>query len=81
MEIGYITTRELENSSGRVSGKIRVVVPKGENVADIILTCPECGAVQSRKEEWKLPFSTNCEKCGFQIRIENLRREIKKKKN
>jgi len=80
MEIGYITTRDLENSSGKVNGKIRVVVPKGGNVADINLTCPECGNNQNKKEDWKMPFSTKCDKCGFQIKIQSLRKEIKKKK-
>lgn len=80
MEIAYITTRELANSSGQMKGKIRIIVLKNENTANVDLTCPECGASQKKKEEWKMPFSTNCNKCGFQIKVDSLKKEIKKKK-
>jgi ribosomal protein L37AE/L43A len=80
MEIGYITTRELENSSGKINGKIRVIVPKGESSASVDLTCPECGFNQKKKEEWSIPFNTECDKCGYKIKLQSLKKEIKKKK-
>lgn len=80
MEIAYITSRELENSAGQSKGKIRVIVLKGESTANIELTCPECGANQKKKEEWRIPFLTKCDKCSFEIKVQNLRKEIKKKK-
>jgi ribosomal protein L37AE/L43A len=79
MEIRYITTRDLQNSSGEFKGKIRVIVLKGESIANIDLTCPECGHHQNKKQEFKLPLSLACEKCGFKIKLESLRKEIKKK--
>jgi ribosomal protein L44E len=79
MEIRYITTRDLKNSSGEVKGKVRVLVLKGQEIADIDLTCPECGHAQKKKEEFKLPLNLECEKCGFKIKLESLRKEIKKK--
>lgn len=79
MEIKYITTRNLQNSAGEIKGKVRVIVLKGENMADIDLTCPECGFVQKKKQEFKLPLNLQCEKCNFKIKIQSLRKEIKKK--
>jgi predicted RNA-binding Zn-ribbon protein involved in translation (DUF1610 family) len=79
MEISYITTRELENSSGQIKGKIRIIVLKGESTANVDLVCPECGTEEKWKEEWKMPFNTSCKKCGFKIKVDSLRKEIKKK--
>ncbi|MEM5853079.1 MAG: hypothetical protein QXG39_00475 [Candidatus Aenigmatarchaeota archaeon] len=79
MEIRYITTRDLKNSSGEVKGRIRVIVLKGENEAEIDLTCPECGYIQKKKQEFKMPLNVECEKCKFKIKLESLRKEIKKK--
>ena len=78
MEIAYITTRELENSAGKINGKIRIIVLKGESIANIELTCPECKTKEKKNEEWKTPFNTKCDKCGFQVKIQSLRKEIKK---
>lgn len=80
MEIAYITTRNLENSANQIKGRIRVIVLKGENTAEVDLTCPECGFEQKKREVFKMPFSTSCEKCGFKIKLQSLRKEIKKKK-
>jgi ribosomal protein L37AE/L43A len=79
MEIRYITTRDLQNSSGEIKGKVRVIVLKGESTANIDLTCPECGHTQNKKQEFKLPLNLQCEKCGFKMKLESLRKEIKKK--
>ncbi|MEM5879412.1 MAG: hypothetical protein QXU74_02890 [Candidatus Aenigmatarchaeota archaeon] len=79
MEIRYITTRDLQNSAGEIKGKVRVIVLKGEDVANIDLVCPECGQAQKKKQEFKLPLDLQCEKCGFKIKLQSLRKEIKKK--
>ncbi|MEM5869956.1 MAG: hypothetical protein QXR09_02190 [Candidatus Aenigmatarchaeota archaeon] len=79
MEIKYITNRDLQNSAGQVKGKVRVLVLKGETIANIDLTCPECGCVQKKKQEFKLPLDLQCEKCGFKVKLQSLRKEIKKK--
>lgn len=80
MEIGYITTRELQNSHGQYTGKIRIILLKGEPEVNIELKCPECGFEEKRKEAWKKPFTTNCKKCGFLVKIVSLKKEIKKEK-
>jgi len=80
VEIEYITTRELQNSHGSCTGKIRMIVLKGENEASIDLTCPECGFSEKKKEIWKKPFTTNCGRCGFLIKITSLKAEIKKER-
>ncbi|MEM5836727.1 MAG: hypothetical protein QW451_00145 [Candidatus Aenigmatarchaeota archaeon] len=80
MEIRFITTRDLENSSGQKKGRVRVIVLKGEDIANIDFTCPECNYNQKKKEEFKMPLMLKCEKCGFEIELRSLREEIKKKK-
>lgn len=80
MDIKFITTRDLENSSGQKKGKVRVIVLKGEDVADVDLVCPECGYSQKKKEEFKMPMKLECGKCGFKLELKSLREEIKKKK-
>ncbi|MEM5829596.1 MAG: hypothetical protein QW040_02760 [Candidatus Aenigmatarchaeota archaeon] len=79
MEISYITTRDLQNSAGQTKGKVRVIVLKGESIANIELICPECGQAQKKKQEFKIPLDLRCEKCGFRVKLQRLRKEIKKK--
>jgi predicted RNA-binding Zn-ribbon protein involved in translation (DUF1610 family) len=90
MGIEYITTRELENSSGEIKGKVRILKLAEEAEAVVEYTCPECGFVEKRKEEWKEPFIEgtganqkfifNCKKCGYKIKLMKLKKEVKKKK-
>ena len=89
MTLEYITTRELQNSSGESKGKIRVFKTREEEEGNIDLTCPECGAAEKRKEPWTEPFVTGigskqkfslqCSKCGFKIKMLKLKKEAKKK--
>ncbi|MBI4010378.1 MAG: hypothetical protein HY361_04305 [Candidatus Aenigmarchaeota archaeon] len=89
MALEYITTRELENSSGQNTGKIRISKLKEETNATIDLTCPECKNDEKRKEVWGEPFVTGtgankkfalqCNKCGFKIKLLKLKKEVKKK--
>lgn len=89
MTIEYITTRELQNSSGDTKGKIRIVKMKEDSEAQIELTCPECGANEKKKEAWGEPFvqgegvsqkfNVKCDKCGFSTKLLKLKKEIKKK--
>lgn len=78
MTIEYITTRNLQNSSGQIKGKIRVIKLLEEAEANVDYTCPECLYTEKRKEVWKKPFSIRCSKCGFLIKVPSLRAEIKK---
>ena len=85
----YITTRELENKSGELKGKVRIFKVKEETEANVELTCPECGGAEKRKESWTEPFVTGtgskqkfnfqCGKCGFNIKMLRLKKEAKKK--
>ncbi|HDJ96443.1 MAG TPA: hypothetical protein ENG45_00015 [Candidatus Aenigmarchaeota archaeon] len=77
-KLRYITTRNLRNKNGKITGKIRVIVWEGENVAHVNYTCPECGHTEKTEKEWKRPFSVKCSKCGFLIRVPRLKTEIKK---
>ncbi len=90
MALEYITTRDLQGSSGQNSGKIRILKTKEENEANIQVTCPECGNNEQRKEAWTEPFVTgtgankkfnlSCNKCGFKMTMLKLKKEAKKKK-
>jgi ssDNA-binding Zn-finger/Zn-ribbon topoisomerase 1 len=80
MAIEYITTRNLENSLGKITGKIRIIKFKEESEANIEYTCPECNFTENKKEVWKKPFSIKCSKCGYLIKVPSLRAEIKKMK-
>jgi len=78
MVIEYITTRNLQNSSGKITGKIRIIKNKEEEEANINYTCPECLNTEDKKEVWKKPFSIRCSKCGYLIKVLSLKAEIKK---
>ena len=77
-KIAYITTRDLKNSKGEVTGRIRVLVLKGETDAYVEYTCPECGYHEKTRKPWKRPFSVKCSNCGYLIRVPRLKNEIKK---
>jgi len=90
MALEYITSRELENSAGKIAGKIRILKLREESDANVELTCPECSNSEKRKESWGEPFVTGsgankkfalaCNKCGFNIKVLKLKKEAKKKK-
>ncbi len=90
MALEYVTTRELGNSSGKITGKIRILKLGEEPDANVELTCPECSNIEKRKEVWGEPFVTGagvnkkftlaCNKCGFKINLLKLKKEAKKKK-
>ncbi|MCD6402919.1 MAG: hypothetical protein J7K98_01160 [Candidatus Aenigmarchaeota archaeon] len=77
-KIRYITTRDLKNSKGEVTGKIRVLVLKDSDEAMVSYTCPECGYTEKTTKKWKRPFSVRCSNCGYLIRVPRLKNEIKK---
>ena len=64
----YHTLRNLENN-----GKIRILVVKGENQANVEYLCPKCGHYEYIQIEWKRPFSVKCSKCGFVIKVPKLK--------
>jgi len=86
MAIEYITTRDLE---GKSAGKIRILKLGEESQAMVEYTCPECSFSEKTKQDWKEPFvqgtgtkqtfHLNCKKCGFEIKLLKLKKEVKKK--
>lgn len=90
MPIEYITSRNLTNSSGKETGKIRIMKMREEGEAQVDLTCPECGTSEKRKEAWSEPFvvgegaskkfNLKCNKCGFASKVLKLKKEVSKKK-
>jgi predicted RNA-binding Zn-ribbon protein involved in translation (DUF1610 family) len=90
MAIEYITTRNLQDSSGKIKGKIRILKLVGETEATVEYICPECGFTEKRKENWEEPFvegtglnqkfNFQCHKCGFKMKLIKLKKEVKKKR-
>ncbi len=78
--IRYLTTRELANDKGEVTGIIKVLVPKDSNTAKVKYTCPECLKSADTTEEWKKPFSVECEFCKHTIKLPKLLAQFKKDK-
>ena len=88
MQIGYTTTRSLENSKGEAKGRIRILKLVGEKEATVEFTCPECNSAENRKENWTEPFvevtgasqkfNIKCGKCGFSVKMLKLKREMKR---
>jgi DNA-directed RNA polymerase subunit RPC12/RpoP len=76
--IEYATNRLLKNSSGKITGKIRILKLKEEELAKVEYVCPECKNEEKINCEWKKPFSIRCSKCNFLIKVPSLRYEIKK---
>ncbi len=74
----YHTNRSAKNAEGVFTGRIRILVPKGDGIARCEYTCPECKYEAYAEQEWKRPFSIKCEKCGFRISVPKLRQEFKK---
>jgi predicted RNA-binding Zn-ribbon protein involved in translation (DUF1610 family) len=90
MALEYITTRELEDSSGKPAGKIKIMKLKEETEANVEFTCPSCGYTEKRKEAWAEPFvegtgknqkfNVKCNKCGSSVKLMKLKKEVRKKK-
>ena len=90
MAIEFITTRELENKDGEVTGKVRIAKMKEEDKVMVDITCPMCGHSEKREEVWAEPFVTGvkskkkmypvCSKCGHKVVVLKLRKQIAKEK-
>ena len=90
MAIEFMTTRDLKNKDGEVTGKVRIAKMKEENKAMVDLTCPMCGHSEKREEAWEEPFVVGkgankkmypvCSKCGHKVVVLKLRKQIAKEK-
>jgi DNA-directed RNA polymerase subunit RPC12/RpoP len=88
MSIEFITTRELENKSGELKGKVRIIKLKEEDKAMVDFTCPDCGHSEKKEELWQEPFVTGsgankkmnvvCRGCGKRITVLKLKKEVAK---
>ncbi len=90
MAIEFITTRDLGNKDGEVTGSIRIMKMKGEPEAMVKYRCPECGYEETKKEKWEEPFLTGkgvnkrmtvvCAGCGKKMTILKMKKEMAKEK-
>ncbi|MBI4167516.1 MAG: hypothetical protein HY515_01025 [Candidatus Aenigmarchaeota archaeon] len=78
--VRYLTTRELTNAEGKVTGMIKVMVLKDSNDAKVKYVCPECGKGKDTIEKWKKPFSVKCGFCGHDMKLVKLLAQFKKEK-
>lgn len=72
MSYKYVTNRTLVNNDGKETGRLKILVPKESDTAEVEYTCPECSFSESTTKEWKRPFSVKCGKCGFLVRAPKL---------
>ncbi|MBI1972340.1 MAG: hypothetical protein HYS53_03495 [Candidatus Aenigmarchaeota archaeon] len=75
-----MTSRELQNAVGKVTGMIKVLVPKDSNDAKVKYVCPMCLKGKDTVEEWKKPFSVKCGFCGHNMKLPKLLAQFKKEK-
>ncbi len=90
MAIEFITTRELVNKAGEVTGKIRIMKLKEEDEALVKYKCPECGHEEQKKELWQEPFLTGkgankkmtvvCAGCGKKMAVLKMKKQVAKEK-
>lgn len=88
MAIEFITTRELENKGGELTGKVQIVKLKEEEKAMVDFKCPMCGNAEKREEVWAEPFVTGkgankkinvvCSKCNHKVAVLKLKKQMKK---
>ena len=77
----YHTWRDVADRNGKLTGKIRVLVPKKGDLAGIAMVeyiCPRCSYYGYMEKQWKRPFSIKCEKCNFTIRVPKLKDQAKR---
>ena len=74
----FHTQRKLTNKKGEMTGKVRVLVLREDEIARVEYICPECSYYGYLEKEWKRPFSFRCEKCNVLIRVPKLREQIKR---
>lgn len=77
-DCAYHTWRDLSNKKGEYTGKVRILVIKGEDKARVEYKCPMCFYEGYMETEWFKPFAFNCKKCSHTIKILKLREEFKK---
>ena len=77
----FVSNRTVKNKSGQETGRIKVLVKKDSDLAETDYKCPECLHEEHITPKWERPFSFNCSKCDFKIKLPKLKDELKKEKN
>lgn len=76
----YFTNRKLaDKKTGEETGKAKVAVEKGSTTAKIEYKCPACkneGYLEQPFE--KIPLYFYCEACNFKVKIDKLKKGMKK---
>jgi DNA-directed RNA polymerase subunit RPC12/RpoP len=72
-DLAYHTNRSI-----KPKGRIRVLVPKEDNLARVEYMCPECSGEGFVEQPWQRPFSVKCAKCGFKISVPKMKQQFKK---
>ena len=90
MALEFITTRELEDKSGAVKGKVKLMKLAEETDALVEYACPACSFTEKKKISWTEPFVSGtgankkfcvpCGKCGFEMKFLKLKKEAAKGK-
>ncbi|MDI6720987.1 MAG: hypothetical protein QMD85_01260 [Candidatus Aenigmarchaeota archaeon] len=74
----YHTNRTVRNKKNQMTGKMRVLAPKSDGIARVEYKCPECLNEGYLEQEWKRPFSVNCQKCKTKITVPKMKDQAKK---
>jgi len=74
----YHTNRTVRNTKNQMTGTIRVLAAKADNIARVEYKCPECLHEAYAEQEWKRPFYIKCEKCSHKITVPKMREQAKK---
>lgn len=77
----YITNRPLKNKKDEQTGRIKILVKKDSDIAEVDYICPECQHEEHVKQDWLRPFIVVCSKCNAKMRVPRLKDEIKREKN
>ncbi len=77
----FVSNRTVRNKEGQETGKMKVLVKTGSELAEVDYKCPECFFEEHATPVWVRPFSFNCTKCGFKMNLPKLKEEMKKEKD
>jgi DNA-directed RNA polymerase subunit RPC12/RpoP len=72
-DLAYHTSRSI-----KPKGKIRVLVPKEDNIARVEYICPKCMRQDYTEQPWKRPFSLKCTSCSFKISVPKMKEQFKR---
>jgi len=90
MAIEFMTTQDLKNRAGEITGSIRIAKMKDEPLALVKYKCPDCGHEETKRKRWEEPFligtktkkmmNVVCASCEKKMTILRLQKQIAKEK-